>query len=308
MCFESRSLAAAEEFLSAHYSPVRISGEGPDPLTGIVRRPAPQISVDSLDFGFGLTFDADGLDSFCLLNVHRGTFTIRRAGGADTCGPGNAMLPFLPGQPYRGSAVRNSHTAVLLHPSVINRAAGVEEDAPCPVSGFRPVSRAAEDRVTAAVSYVAAVAESEAWGSALVMRTAAEHLAAVVLECFPHELGDGLSAAESSSAHGRTWQRAARFIEENAHREIGIADIARAARVTPRAVQYAFARHAGTTPLEYLRTARLTCSHAELIAAAPGEVTVGQVAAKWGFSNPGRFSAQYRQVYGVPPSVTLHRR
>ncbi|MFF7296289.1 hypothetical protein [Streptomyces sp. NPDC008265] len=80
------------------------------------------------------------------------------------------------------------------------------------------------------------MAESDALGSGLVSRTATEHLAALVLDCFPHDLGTGLSVPEGRSVHGGTWQRAARFNEENAHRDIGIADIAAAAGVTPRAV------------------------------------------------------------------------
>ncbi|MEU8773347.1 helix-turn-helix transcriptional regulator [Streptomyces sp. NPDC048606] len=299
--------------MSAHYAPVRVSGEVVDPATAIVRRVSPRISVDQLDFRYGFSFDAEPLDHLCVLSIRRGTVTVlRESGAADTCGPGNVMIPSLPGQPYRGRAAQSGYTAVLLHPSVLHRVAGTEEDSPCPVSGFRAVSRAAEDRLSMAVSYLGSMAESpgsEAWDSALVMRTAAEHLAAIVLDSFPRRAGEEeLSLTETRSAHAGTWQRAVRFIEENADRAIGIADIARAAKVTPRAVQYAFARHAGTTPLACLRTARLACAHADLSSAEPGPVTVAQVAARWGFSHPGRFSALYRQAYGVPPSVTLNRR
>ena len=34
--------------------------------------------------------------------------------------------------------------------------------------------------------------------------------------------------------------------------------------------------------------------------------TVPAVAARWGFTNPGRFAAAYRQAYGRQPSDTLH--
>ncbi|MFJ3856375.1 helix-turn-helix domain-containing protein [Streptomyces sp. NPDC090085] len=307
MRFESRCLSAAEEFVAAHYSRTRISGKGPDPVTRIERRVAPLISVDTCEFRYSHTFGAEEFGLFCLLSLHRGSLTMRRGGDADAYGPGNVMLLGHPGQALRGSGVENSQTAVLLHPSVINRVAGIDEDARCPVRGFRPVSRAAEDRLATAISYVARMAESDALGSGLVSRTATEHLAALVLDCFPHDLRTGLSVPEGRSVHGGTWQRAARFIEENAHRDIGIADIAAAAGVTPRAVQYAFARYAGTTPLDQLRTARLSRAHAELAAADPALTSVARIALTWGFSHPGRFSALYRRAYGVSPSVTLRR-
>src|SRR3954467_3440608 len=66
---------------------------------------------------------------------------------------------------------------------------------------------------------------------------------------------DGLmrSPAETSAAQPQTLRRAIAFIHENAHRDIGVSDIAGAINVTPRSVQYTFRRHLGTTPLEYLR-------------------------------------------------------
>jgi transcriptional regulator GlxA family with amidase domain len=85
-----------------------------------------------------------------------------------------------------------------------------------------------------------------------------------------------------------------------------VSDIAGAARVTARAVQLAFRHHLDTTPLRYLRDVRLSRAHDDLRAADPCQgQTVTDIAARWGFFSPGRFSAHYRAVYGVPPSRTL---
>ncbi|WP_308461271.1 helix-turn-helix domain-containing protein [Streptomyces sp. Ru73] len=71
-------------------------------------------------------------------------------------------------------------------------------------------------------------------------------------------------------------------------------------------MQYAFRRHAGTTPLGYLRSVRLAHTHTDLKAAAPHEgATVTGIAMRWGFTHPGRFSALYKNAYGLPPSATL---
>ncbi|WP_234362348.1 helix-turn-helix transcriptional regulator [Streptomyces sp. IMTB 1903] len=111
---------------------------------------------------------------------------------------------------------------------------------------------------------------------------------------------------DTRDAHSDTLRRAVAFIEANAHRAITLADIAASIPVTPRAVQYAFTRHAGTTPLGHLRRVRLARAHAELRSADPsGGATVADIAGRWGFAHQGRFAAAYRQEYGVTPSATL---
>jgi transcriptional regulator GlxA family with amidase domain len=100
-------------------------------------------------------------------------------------------------------------------------------------------------------------------------------------------------------------QRAMTFIDDNAHNQIQLADIAAAVEVTPRSVQYVFRRHVGMTPLEYLRQVRLNRAHRELKAADPSVDTVNAIAGRWGFMHPGRFSIQYKRVFGHPPSATL---
>ena len=101
-------------------------------------------------------------------------------------------------------------------------------------------------------------------------------------------------------------RRAITFVDEHAHEEVSLADIAAAARVTIRAVQLAFRRHLDTTPSEYLRRVRLDHAHRDLLAADPAHDSVTAVAYRWGFASSSRFAAYYRQAYGLPPGRTLH--
>ncbi|BBZ07405.1 hypothetical protein MDOR_15740 [Mycolicibacterium doricum] len=100
-------------------------------------------------------------------------------------------------------------------------------------------------------------------------------------------------------------RRSVAFIHENADSDIGLAEIAAAANLTARAVQYMYRRHLGVTPLEYLRCVRLHFAHRDLEAADPAVDTVNSIAARWGFSHAGRFSVAYRRMYGRQPSATL---
>ncbi|MGV9578833.1 helix-turn-helix transcriptional regulator [Streptomyces sp. NPDC003509] len=140
----------------------------------------------------------------------------------------------------------------------------------------------------------------------LVVATAVQHLAAVTLSALPSITAQEEDhRTDSRDAHTETLRRAKAFIEENAHRTIGLADIAAAAFVTPRAVQYAFSRHTDTTPLGHLRHVRLTRAHSDLMKADPHVSSVTRIAAAWGFPHVGRFAAAYRRHYGVTPAVTL---
>lgn len=109
-----------------------------------------------------------------------------------------------------------------------------------------------------------------------------------------------LRAAQSPLLH-----RAVTFIHDNAHSDIGLADIASAAEVTPRSVQYSFRRYLGVTPLEYLRRVRLDRAHKDLQYADPTVDTVTAIAGRWRFAHAGRFSMAYKQAFGTAPSATL---
>lgn len=105
------------------------------------------------------------------------------------------------------------------------------------------------------------------------------------------------------------WPRPVRRAIEAMQNEPGypftVLDLARAADIGVRALQVAFHRHTGMSPMAYLRDLRLGRAHGDLRRARPDTDTVADVAHRWGFSHLGRFAAAYRRRYGVAPSVTL---
>jgi AraC-like DNA-binding protein len=82
-------------------------------------------------------------------------------------------------------------------------------------------------------------------------------------------------------------------------------ELAAIAGVGTRVLQEAFRRHVGMPPMTYLRELRLARVHDELCKADPWQVSVAEVAFRWGFTHLGRFAGAYRTRYGVPPSRTL---
>lgn len=127
-----------------------------------------------------------------------------------------------------------------------------------------------------------------------------------VLTTFPTTFRTALERDPQTRAAPSTVRRALDFIDENAHLPITVDDVAAAAHISTRGLQYAFRRALDSTPAERLRSARLAGAHSELLEGTPD--TIAAVARRWGFAHPSRFSAAYRDVYGTLPAMTAGRR
>lgn len=94
------------------------------------------------------------------------------------------------------------------------------------------------------------------------------------------------------------WDLARR--EEN--RNLTLEDLCVETNASARALQYAFEEITGNSPLAFLRNHRLHKARRLLLAEAE---TVKEAAYSCGFTEMGRFSAYYRELFGENPSQTL---
>lgn len=101
-------------------------------------------------------------------------------------------------------------------------------------------------------------------------------------------------------------RKAEAWIDTNLANAIGVEDIATAIGVSPRALQTAFRRVRGYSPINAVFRRRLERSRAALVAAGPND-TVTKIATELGFFELGRFAVRYRQEFGEKPSETLAR-
>jgi AraC-like DNA-binding protein len=130
--------------------------------------------------------------------------------------------------------------------------------------------------------------------------------AAVLLGVFPNTIMSSAYLPGPGWIPSSAARQAAGFIETHAGQPLTLSQIATAAGVTARALQYAFRRHYDTTPTGYLRQVRLDRAHQELRTADPAAgLTVHAVAQRWGWSDSSKFTAAYQQQYGQVPSRTL---
>jgi AraC-like DNA-binding protein len=143
-------------------------------------------------------------------------------------------------------------------------------------------------------------------GEPAAMRHLEELLLTGLLLAQPSNYTDQLTSRPRAAAPA-TIRRAVTVIEEGAAGPLTVEAIASASGISVRALQEGFRRHLDTTPRAYLHEVRLGHAREELAAADPASTTVTQVAARWGFLQPGRFAVRYREQFGESPSATLRR-
>ena len=140
----------------------------------------------------------------------------------------------------------------------------------------------------------------------MAIRSFEDNLALSVLLGLPHNYAQRLAQQKAAAAPGNV-KRAEAFLRANANTALTIAEIADAAGCGVRALQIAFHRFRGATPMQVLQRARLEQARTEMLRADQTE-SLARIAAEHGFSSPTRFAQAFRRKYGVYPSerrVTL---
>jgi len=84
-------------------------------------------------------------------------------------------------------------------------------------------------------------------------------------------------------------------------------ELARLCGVAARTLQRHFVEFLGRAPLEHFRRMRFAAVREALLAPVGHDVSVIEVATRFGFTHPGRFAGEYRRCFGEPPSATLAR-
>jgi AraC-like DNA-binding protein len=140
---------------------------------------------------------------------------------------------------------------------------------------------------------------------ALLRRQMIRMLVASVVEAYGLDVGCA-DTRSGGDVRPPAVRRAIAHLEAAAADDVRVADVAAAARLSPRALQEAFRRYLDTTPMSYLKSIRLARAHADLRRASLEEgVTVADIAYRWGFGNLGRFAADYRREFGRSPREVL---
>jgi AraC-like DNA-binding protein len=314
LLLDTTDLGEAEAVLSATFARVRIAADGGGAQTRMRRTHVGSLAIDELQFCYDMSYDAEPPESILLCRVHTGVLQEQRPGQPTQAFTPNtvAAIGAVEGVPVTGTIHRTRFDIVTIDRRLLDQvAAGAPTRAEGGVRllGAAPISPAANRVLVATIDYIRdqAAAHPRAANNQLIDGAIRRHLAAAVLCAYPNTAWSCSTIEDHHDGTPALLRKAMAFIDDNAHRDISLTDIAESIWVTPRAVQYLFRKHRDCTPTDYLRRVRLHNAHMDLVAGNPTDTTVAQIAAKCGFGHMGRFALHYRQAYGESPHETLRR-
>ncbi len=128
-----------------------------------------------------------------------------------------------------------------------------------------------------------------------------------------HAVIDCLSASKEVQADRTTLRRKIiiarleEYLMANYDRPIYLADLCTAVGVSGRTLRLACMKQLGVGPNRFLWLRRIHLARRALIAADAAKETVTKIATEYGFWELGRFSVEYRKLFGEMPSASLHR-
>lgn len=304
---------AIDYLQNAYRTGMRISGPRDGQVYSHIRLDAGSFAIDDARMPLDMSVQQEPFNSLVIGTLWAGRFERECGGVSERFAAGDVFIDAEPTLPASVRLLEVAGQTVMLDLEILTQVAATEPSrVPGPIrwTGYQPVSPAAAVHWKNTVGYLSGLlANEEAAAQPLIRANAARLVAATALATFPNTAVTVPTAQDRHDATTVTMRRAIGFIEQHAHLDISLADIAAAANVSIRAVQFAFRRHLDTTPMAHLRAVRLDRVHRELLAADPSRgATVTDIATRWGFYNHSRFVARYRRAYGIAPRHTLRDR
>lgn len=303
--FATSDPASAEEFLRQRWGSLGHVEFGPRFSLEVKGIAAAEFRVERFAHTSSLRITTTAAGPVQVVEVLGGTINVENGDGVTRLVPGDLVAIDAETTPL--SVSRSVNVGVVtLSRQLMSEVAGVPADqlslSPRPVAGaaaagqWRQAVRRANREITEHLR------DGSHDPDDVAHRLAQAALATFSVRALPRATGPGVAPDHPVA-------KAVAFIEAHASDPLRVGEIANAAETSVRALQQAFARYHDTSPTAYLRRVRLEGAHRELATAEPdGDVTVADVAARWGFSQAGRFAAHYREAFGVLPSETLRTR
>src|SRR5579859_1721780 len=108
---------------------------------------------------------------------------------------------------------------------------------------------------------------------------------------------------EPPTADGATLEPVLRWMEENAHQELRLEEIAAQAMMSTRTLSRRFREQTGTTPLQWLKCSRLRKAQCLL---ETTEHSIEWIAHQVGFGSATTLRDQFKQLLGISPQAYRH--
>jgi AraC-like DNA-binding protein len=138
-----------------------------------------------------------------------------------------------------------------------------------------------------------------------IVKALEQELVHAMVACLGESLPSGAKSCDRQ--HTRVISRFEDFLAARRYEPVYLAEICAAIGVSERTLRTCCQEHLGMSPIHYLWLRRMHLAHRALLRADSTTATVTAIATDHGFWELGRFSVQYRRLFGETPSVSLHR-
>lgn len=149
-----------------------------------------------------------------------------------------------------------------------------------------------------ALRAIAQTSPSPGYAAQIAGLTAALLLAIAQTGAGPHK-GEGVEPAgpETGASLARL---AVRYVQDNLHRPLGVAEVAAHLHLSPRHLSRLFVRFTGTSPAAYVEHARMDRACALL---RHGDTPIKEIAANVGYNTVHHFTRVFSRRFGCPPGA-----
>jgi len=141
----------------------------------------------------------------------------------------------------------------------------------------------------------------------LILPRVREHYTQIIASKLLTLLGTNVNR-ETLDVQSAPFERLTDYIAQNLKQDITAESLAQLSHMSIRSLYALFERHAGTTPMNYIRSKKLECIRASLSDPSQRVRNLTEIALDYGFLHLGRFAEYYKNQFGELPSVTFKRR
>jgi AraC-like DNA-binding protein len=290
----------------------RVSFDGPATIIAERRLLNMMIAHGGDRFATQIDVGGDGLDAHCFTVMLRGEATLIQDGReTPAAGPNGLVFRATPSTRILASDA-NARESLWIEASTLERALEGMLDSRLGerlafkpaidwTSGLAASLRGQIDFLMDEMRRPGGVPENP-----VALASLTDFVTTLVLRGIPHNYFERLGSGRFGAAPAYV-RRAEEFMRANAAVPIRMEHVAAAAGCSIRSLDAVFRRFRDRTPLAAFHAIRLDQARAELSRGA-NSISVVEIARSYGFTNAGRFAAEYRRRFGESPAETARRR
>jgi AraC family ethanolamine operon transcriptional activator len=147
----------------------------------------------------------------------------------------------------------------------------------------------------------------DAFCSELAIQVTKQRLTESVLNALQPQRDENVPSGRPAIPREQVIQGVLRVMEENANERVSIFQLSNMAGVSERTLRTVFRQYFGVAPARYLKLRTLHQARQALKTADLSATSVTEIAVRLGIWEFGRFSSDYRMLFGESPSETFRK-